>query len=121
MRTLRGFLGIARFFRRFVWNFAEIASPLTDLLQKEPLQWNENAQKAFEELKKRLATPPILILPDFTKEFMVETDALSSGIGAVLCQGNRPVAFYSKKMSKKMQQASTYVRELYAITEAIQK
>ena len=73
----------------------------------------------FYKLKKALTSTPILALPDFTKVFVMETDASTQGIGAVLSQEGHPLAFFSKKLSLRMSQASTYVRELYAITQAV--
>ncbi|GJU37589.1 reverse transcriptase [Tanacetum coccineum] len=62
---------------------------------------------------------PILTLPDFSKAFIIQTDAPSSGIGAILLQGGHPIAYFSKQMSPRLQQASTYVREMFAITKAV--
>ena len=62
-----------------------------------------------------------MVLPDFSKPFILETDASGSGIGAILSQNSHPIAFFSKKLSPRMQQNSAYVRELYAITEAVAK
>lgn len=120
-RMLRSLLGLAGYYRRFVKNFASIASPLTDLLQHDTFKWNEKTQAALDDLKLRMASPPVLVLPDFSKKFVVETDASGTGIGAVLYQDKRPIAFYSKKLNPRMQQSSTYIRELYAITEAVRK
>ncbi|KAL4378379.1 hypothetical protein GQ457_02G014110 [Hibiscus cannabinus] len=122
IRDVRAFLGITGYYRRFIKGYATIAAPITDLLKRDdPFQWNVNAHEAFERLKACLCSAPILALPDFDREFVVETDASGVGIGAVLTQNNRPLAFYSKKLSPKMQAASTYHREMYAITQAVAK
>ncbi|KAL4355503.1 hypothetical protein GQ457_06G006870 [Hibiscus cannabinus] len=122
IKEVWSFLAITGYYRRFIKGFAIIAAPLTDLLRKEEnFEWNERAQDAFEHLKTCLCSTPILGLPNFEKEFVVETNASGVGIGAVLTQENRPLAYYSKKLSSKMQGASTYHREMYAVTQAIGK
>lgn len=114
-------MGITGYYRRFIKDYATIAAPLTDLLKKDSFVWGERTEAAFEELKKMMITPPVLRLPDFSQVFVLETDASLVGIGAVLMQENRPIAYYSKKLDSGMQNASTYIRELYAITESIMK
>ena len=85
----------------------------------EPLQWTPSTQTAFEALKQALTSAPVLALPDFRLPFTVETDASAIGMGAVLSQQGHPIAFFSKPFSQKMLRASTYVRELFAITTAV--
>ena len=101
MKQLRAFLGLASFYRKYVPNFAVIAAPLSDATRKRSpneVVWNDSRDKAFQELKKRISTPPILRLPDVSQPFIVQTDASHVGIGAVLLQEDatgeqRPVAF----------------------------
>jgi hypothetical protein len=121
LKQLRGFLGLTGFYRKFVHKYATIASPLTDLLKKDAFLWSETAQQAFEALKKAMTETPVLALPNFDEDFTVETDASGTGMGVVLCQNNHPICYYSRKFCPKMQQASTYVRELCAITSAVKK
>ncbi|XP_043725460.1 uncharacterized protein LOC122672017 [Telopea speciosissima] len=121
LRALRGFLGLTGYYRRFIRHYAQIAAPLTDLLRSGGFKWNEAAQTAFKALQKAITTAPVLVLPDFTVPFTLETDASGVGVGAVLSQNGHPVAFYSKKLGPKLQLASAYVREMYAITEAVAK
>ncbi|GMI68079.1 hypothetical protein HRI_000477200 [Hibiscus trionum] len=122
VRGVRGFLGLAGYYRKFIRGFATIAAPLSDLLrQGEKFVWSSKTQQTFEALKECLCTAPVLSLPDFSKEFVVETDASGVGIGAVLHQGRQPIAFYSQKLSPRMQAASTYHREMFAVTQAVAK
>lgn len=119
--TLRAFLGLTGFYRRFVQHYATIAGPLTDLLKAPTFSWNPTAMQAFEKLKKAMTSLPVLSLPDFSLPFEVTTDASNIAIGAVLSQNNHPIAFFSKKLCPRMAAASTYVRELFALTEAVKK
>ena len=95
--------------------------PLTNLLCKDGFEWSSDATRAFEALKEAMVEAPVLRLPDFTKEFVVETDASKGGIGAVLMQDGHPISYFSRKLGPKLQASSTYIRELDAIVEAIHK
>ena len=98
-----------------------VAAPLTDLLKKDAFQWSQRAHDAFVTLKSALTEAPVLALPNFAKPFVLETDASGTGIGAVLSQDNHPIAYFSKKISMRMQKQSAYAREMYVITEAVSK
>ncbi|PRQ22490.1 putative nucleotidyltransferase, Ribonuclease H [Rosa chinensis] len=121
VKSLRGFLGLAGYYRRFVPYFGVIAQPLTAMLKTDNFQWNPASEQAFERLKQAIISAPVLALPDFTKPFVVETDASGSGIGAVLTQEKHPVAFLSKSLSPNHQAMSTYDREMFAVMYAIDK
>ena len=120
-RSLRGFLGLIGFYRRFIKGYAAMADPLSSLLTKEGFTWSPKASATFQNLKNSVTNAPALALPDFSKPFVVETDALGSGMGAVLSQGGHPIAFFSKQFCPKLTRSSAYVRELAAITNAIKK
>lgn len=121
LTALRGFLGLSGYYRRFVKNYAAIAGPLTDLLKRNAFQWSEQAQSAFEQLKQAMSSLPILGLPNFSESFDVTTDASGTAVGAVLAQQGHPIAFFSKKLCPRMQVASAYDREMFAITAAVKK
>ena len=87
LRELRGFLGLASYYRKFIEKFSSIAKPMNQLLKKDKdYQWNDACQNSFEILKDRLIKAPILRYPDFTKPFYVETDASGTGLGVILAQ-----------------------------------
>ena len=108
------------FFRRFVPNFSIIASPLTALLKKgTKYNWTFAHQTAFETLKEKLTSAPILALPDFENTFELECDASGKGMGAVLLQNGRAVAYHSEKFGGAVLNYSTYDKELYAVVRAL--
>ncbi|GFY29319.1 retrovirus-related Pol polyprotein from transposon 297 [Trichonephila clavipes] len=120
---VRSFLGLVGYYSHYIPNYSTIASPLTDALRgkikKEKITWDEKCGKAFEELKAKLVTQPILFAPDFATDFILQTDASEVGAGVVLSQiiegEEHPIVFLSKKFSKAERNYSTVERELAAI------
>nr|CAJ00278.1 hypothetical protein [Lotus japonicus] len=121
IKQLRGFLGLTGYYRRFIKGYSILASPLTDLLRKDGFHWSAAASAAFLQLKNALVQAPVLAIPDLQKPFTVETDASSTGIGAVLLQDKHPVAFISKVLSPRNRLLSVYDRELLALVHAVTK
>jgi hypothetical protein len=81
--------------------------------------WTTEAEIAFQEIKQRMTTAPILVLPDFSNPFELHCDASKLGIGAVLSQNGRPVAFFSEKLSGAKSRYNTYDIEFYAVVQAV--
>lgn len=122
LKTLRGFLGIIGYYRRFIRDYGSIARPLTALLKKNvKFQWNPEAEEAFRRLQKVMTEAPVLVLPNFNERFIVEADASNVGMGAVLMQNGHPLAFASKAFNVRTAQLSAYERELRAIIFAVQQ
>ncbi|KAK1602123.1 hypothetical protein QYE76_017166 [Lolium multiflorum] len=118
---VRSFHGLAGFYRRFVKDFSTIACPLNELTKKNvPFVWGKAQQKAFDELKKRLTEAPLLALPDFSKTFEIECDASGLGIGGVLMQNGKPVAYYSEKLDGARLNYPIYDKELYALIRVLE-
>ncbi|XP_066160673.1 uncharacterized protein [Oryza sativa Japonica Group] len=121
IKKLRGFLGLAGYYRKFVRHFGLISKPLTQLLKKGiPFKWTPEIESAFQQLKQALVAAPVLALPDFSKHFTIETDASDVGIGAVLSQEKHPIAYLSRALGPKTRGLSTYEKEYMAIILAVE-
>ena len=125
MRQVRGFIGLATYYKKFIQGFGEIARPLHLVKEvKGRLEWNNECQQAYERLREALLSDNVLTLPDFELPFILETDASNYGVGAVLIQKQenkgRPIAYFSKGLNKTEQNYSTSEKELYAIVLAVE-
>lgn len=126
VKDIRAFLGFVGYYRRFIPRFSEIAKPLTHLLKKDvPFKFDAICEEAFSELKNKLITAPILVYPDFEKEFFVTTDASNVALGAVLSQkyedGDHAIAYASRVLNDAETRYSTIEKELLAIVYAVEQ
>ena len=115
VKGVRSFLGFCNYYRRFVKDFAGIASRLSSLTKKKvPFVWTDECQAAFERLKRELITAPVLEFPDYTGSFILDTDASNTVLGAVLSNvihdDERPLVFASRVLSKTETNYSTTKR-----------
>jgi hypothetical protein len=118
---LRGFLGLTGYYRKFVSKYGILAKPLTRLLQKKQFAWSKEAETAFIALKKAMVTTLVLALPQFDKPFIIETDVCDEGVGAVLMQFDKPIAYLSKALREKNRALSIYEKEFLALMLAVDK
>ncbi|WVZ71519.1 hypothetical protein U9M48_020095 [Paspalum notatum var. saurae] len=120
VKGIRSFLGLAGYYRRFIEGFSKIAKPMTALLEKNiKFQWTSACQKAFEELKKRLTTAPVLTFPDMHKPFSVYCDASRLGLGCVLMQEGKVIAYASRQLRDHEKNYPTHDLELAAVVHAL--
>ena len=123
---LRSFLGLANYYRRFIYEYSHTALPLTRLTGKQSTwEWGEEQLHAFQTLKAKLTAAPVLCMPDFSRPFKVTADACQYAIGAVLeqdfGQGPQPVAFLSKKLTATQRNYPPGDQEALAIITALQE
>ena len=125
VKDIESFLGFANFYRRFIQNFSHMARLLNGLKGKEEWTWNEEHQKAFEELKKKITSQLVLSFLKREGKFRVEIDALEHAIGEVLSQEQegkwKPIAFLSRTMQPVERDYEIYNKKLLAIVEALTK
>jgi hypothetical protein len=119
-RGIKSFIGMAGYYRRFIEGFSKIAKPMTALLgNKVEFKWTQKCQEAFEALKENLTTTPILVLPDVHKPFLVYCDACYTGLGCVLMQEGRAVAYSSRQLKVHEKNYPIHDLELAAVVHAL--
>ena len=122
MIEVRIFLGAAQYWRKFIANFSSIAAPLHAVTSfKQGLQWGGKKQQAFDTLKKKISSAPILALPNLRQPFEIQTDASNYAMGAVLLQYGKPICFHSETFNGVVINYPTYDKELYALVQSVKK
>jgi hypothetical protein len=119
-QKVRSFMGLAGYYRQFVEGFSKIENPITELQKKnKKFVWTEKCTKHFRRLKELLTTTPILKVPDMDADFLVCTDASKEGLGRVLMQDGRVIAYISRKLRRHEENYVTHDLELLAIVYAL--
>ncbi|XP_031281615.1 uncharacterized protein LOC116140125 [Pistacia vera] len=98
VKALLGFLGLMGYYHKFIQNYGKISALLTNMLKKNGFQWDTRSEASFEQLKIAMKKAPVLALPELSKSFVIECDALGTGIGGVLMQEKCPIAFFSQAL-----------------------
>ncbi|CAM4532654.1 unnamed protein product [Caretta caretta] len=126
-KQVRAFLGIVGYYQRFIPHFTKRAGPLTDLIKArgpEILKWTDTAEGAFTDLRTALCCHPVLIAPDFEKEFILQTDASEVGLGAILSQmvgeEEHPILYLSRKLLPREQKYTVVEKECLAVKWAME-
>lgn len=112
VKELSSFLGLIGYYRKFIRNYGIISRPLNDIFKKDGFQWSESSLQAFYQLREAMHQAPVLAMPDFSKPFVVETDASGIGMEAVLQQKNHPIAFISQAFVPRVKALAIHVRKL---------
>ncbi|XP_068644683.1 uncharacterized mitochondrial protein AtMg00860-like [Aristolochia californica] len=118
--ALRGFLGLAGYYRKFIRDYGQIAAPLANLLKRNAFTWMEITYSSFQHLKQSLASALVLQLHNFEDPFVIECDASGGGIGAVLQQHGHPIAYFNCHLVPHNHKLSAYERELIGLAKTIQ-
>ena len=135
VKDLRSFLGMVQYYQDLWTRCSEMLAPLTSLIgecdhtkvtrakktKKKAWHWDEVHQIAFDNVKATIARDVVLAYPDYSKEFEIYTDASSKQLGAVITQGNKPIAFFSRKLTETQQRYSVTEIELLAIVETLKE
>jgi hypothetical protein len=117
---VRSFLGLANYFRRFLQGYSKMVVPLTNLTRKDKCwEWTKECQEAFEKVKHALTNAPVLLPPKLEKPFKMVSDASGVGLGAVLLQDGRHVAFKSRKLSPAEQNYTVTEEEMLGVIHAL--
>ncbi|GJX12043.1 putative reverse transcriptase domain-containing protein [Tanacetum coccineum] len=117
---IRQFLGLAGYYRRFIEGFSKIAKPMTKLTQKKvAFEWGDKQEAAFQTLKHKLCSAPILALPQGAENFIVYCDASHKGLGAVLMQNEKVIAYASRQLKIHEKNYTTHDLELGAVVFAL--
>jgi hypothetical protein len=120
VHQVRSFLGLVGYYRRFIPDFSKLVKPITSLLKNDvKFNWSSKCNEAFEQLKTLLTTAPVLAQPDITKPFDVYCDASGSGLGCVLMQEGRVIAYASRQLRRHEEHYPTHDLELAAVVHAL--
>jgi hypothetical protein len=117
---IQSFLGLAGYYQRFIEGFLKMSKPMNELLDKDKkFEWTPACEASFQQLKKRLMTAPILVMPDMEKPFSIHCDAPGQGLGCVLMQDGNMVAYASRQLRKHEAHYPTHDLELADVVHVL--
>jgi len=120
MTEIQSFVGLAGYYRRFIEGFSKIVAPLTQLtIKDQPFAWTDRCEESFRELKQRLTSAPVLVILDVSKPFEVYRDASHQGLGCVLMQERKVVAYASRQLKVHEKNYPTHDLELATVVFAL--
>ena len=119
LKRLKGFLGLTRYYKKFVRNYGKIVGPLTRLLKKNPFTWNDPTKQAFISLNNSMCLTLVLTVPNFNNPFVLECDVSSIGVGEVLTQDRKALTFTSKQLCDHNLGKSTYDKDMMTILHVV--
>ena len=118
---IRSFLGLMGYYRRFIEDFSLLAAPMTRLTRKEVrFEWSDLCEKAFQTLKRRLTSAPILIVPEMVQRYTMFCDASKDGLGCIFLKSGRVVAYGSRQLKNHEQNYPTHDMELATVVFALE-
>lgn len=127
VRDVRRLIGMSSWYRRFIPDFSKVIAPISDLISKakKTIKWTKEAEEAFQQLKASLISEPVLVSPDFDREFTIQCDASDVGIAGVLTQEDeegheRVISYYSKKLTKPEKKYTVTEKECFAVMKSIE-
>lgn len=120
-KALRGFLGLTGYYCKFMKDYRKLVAPLIALLKKDAFKWDSTTKQAFDNFKIVVTIVLILVMPNFSKPFIVEAKASEIGLGVVLIQEGRPIAYCNHVLALRARQTSVYEQELMAIMFAVKR
>jgi hypothetical protein len=117
--VLRAFLGLTRYYRKFIMGYDAVAAPFMTLLKREAFKWTDKEEEVFQHLEQALMMTPLLQMPDFDKRFIIDCDSSGMGFGVMLHQGDSAIAYFSYLVAQHHQKLPSYENNLIILIKVV--